>query len=74
MRELWGIGVQASVADVVTVGGAVQHLLATSRRGRTAFAIGTDAFLRHVSDAGVKLLNATDLATRADLVIVAGTG
>jgi glycerol 3-phosphatase-2 len=73
VRELWGIGVQASVADVVTVGGAVQHLLAETRRGRTAFVIGTDAFRDHVTDSGVKVLNGTDLATRAELVIVAGT-
>ncbi len=28
VAKLWGIGVQASLADVVTVGGAMQHLLA----------------------------------------------
>ena len=41
MRKLWGIGVQASLADVVTVGGAMQHLLAETRHGRTAFVIGS---------------------------------
>jgi HAD superfamily hydrolase (TIGR01450 family) len=73
VRDLWGIGVQASVADVVTVGGALQYLLAETRRGTTAFVIGTDALLAHVADAGVKVMNGTDLATRADLVVVAGT-
>jgi HAD superfamily hydrolase (TIGR01450 family) len=73
VRKLWGIGVQASLADVVTVGAAVQHLLAEKRRGGTAFVIGTDAFRRHVSDAGVRVVNHTDLASRAELVIVAGT-
>jgi HAD superfamily hydrolase (TIGR01450 family) len=73
VRKLWGIGVQASLADVVTVGAAVQHLLAETRRGGTAFVIGTDAFHRHVSDAGVRIVNWTDLASRAELVIVAGT-
>jgi HAD superfamily hydrolase (TIGR01450 family) len=73
VQRLWGIGVQASVADVVTVGGAVQHLLAETRGGRTAFVIGTDALHRHVRDAGVKVMNGTDLATRAELVVVAGT-
>src|SRR5215212_7075781 len=52
VRKLWGIGVQASLADVVTVGAAVQHLLAETRRGGTAFVIGTPAFRRHVADAG----------------------
>jgi HAD superfamily hydrolase (TIGR01450 family) len=73
VQALWAIGVQASLADVVTVGGAVQHLLAETRSGRTAFVIGTDSFLEHVDDAGLKVLNGTDLATRADVVVVAGT-
>ena len=73
VRALWAIGVQASLADVVTVGGALQHLLAETRRGSTAFVIGTQALLDHVVDAGLKVLNGTDLATRADLVVVAGT-
>ena len=73
VRRLWGIGVQASVADVVTVGGAVQHLLAERYRGRTVFAIGTEALRRHVADSGLRLLNGTDLATRADVVVVGGT-
>jgi HAD superfamily hydrolase (TIGR01450 family) len=73
VQRLWAIGVQASVADVVTVGGAVQHLLAETRSGRTAFVVGTATLVEHVSDAGVKVLNGTDLATRADLVVVGGT-
>src|SRR5439155_20113645 len=59
--------------DVVTVGGALQHLLAETRRGRTAFVIGTEALSAHVSDAGLRVLNGTDLASRAEVVIVAGT-
>ena len=73
VQRLWGMGVQASMADVVTVGGAVQHLLAERYRGRTVYAIGTDALLRHVADSGLRLLNGTDLATRADVVVVGGT-
>jgi HAD superfamily hydrolase (TIGR01450 family) len=73
VRRLWGIGIQASVADVVTVGGAVQHVLAERYRGRTVFAIGTPALHRHVADSGLRLLNSTDLATRADVVVVGGT-
>ena len=73
VRKLWGIGVQASLADVVTVGAAVQHLLAETRRGGTAFVIGTDAFRKHVADAGVRVVNWTDLASRAELVVVGGT-
>jgi glycerol 3-phosphatase-2 len=73
VQKLWGLGIQASVADVVTVGGAMQHLLADTRNGRTAFVIGSDALHRHVTDAGLKLLNGTDLATRAEVVVVGAT-
>jgi glycerol 3-phosphatase-2 len=73
VTKLWGIGVQASLADVVTVGGAMQHLLAATHAGSTAFVIGTEAMLRHVSDAGLRVLNGTDLAAKAQVVVVAGT-
>ena len=73
VAKLWGLGVRASLADVVTVGGAVQHLLAETRPGRTAFVIGKESLHRHVADAGLKLLNGTDLASRADTVVVGGT-
>jgi glycerol 3-phosphatase-2 len=73
VAKLWGIGVRAALSDVVTVGGAVQHLLAETRRGRTAFVIGTDSMCQHVADAGLRVLNNTDLASRAEVVIVAGT-
>ncbi|MEA2448441.1 MAG: glycerol-phosphatase [Thermoleophilaceae bacterium] len=73
VRKLWRIGVQASLADVVSAGAAMQHLLAETRRGRTAFVIGTEPFHRHVADAGCRVLNGTDLASRAEIVVVAGT-
>jgi glycerol 3-phosphatase-2 len=73
VAELWRIGVRASLRDVVTVGGAMQHLLAETRMGRTAFVIGSPSMRRHVSDAGLRLLNGTDLASRAEVVVVAGT-
>jgi HAD superfamily hydrolase (TIGR01450 family) len=73
VRKLWKLGVRASLADVVTVGGATQHLLAETRQGRTAFVIGSPAMHQHVRDAGLKVLNGTDLASRAELVLIAGT-
>lgn len=73
VRKLWGIGVQASMADVVTSGAAMQHLLAETRPGRTAFVIGEEPFHRNVADAGLRILNATDLASRAEVVVVGGT-
>jgi HAD superfamily hydrolase (TIGR01450 family) len=73
VARLWKIGIRASVRDVVTVGGALQHLLAETRSGRTAFVVGTDALLRHVNEAGLRILNGTDLASRAEVVVVGGT-
>ena len=73
VAKLWRLGIKASLRDVVTVGGALQHLLAETRRGRTAFVIGTEAMHRHVTEAGLRILNGTDLATRAEVVVVAGT-
>src|SRR3954465_9447306 len=73
VRKLWGIGVQASLADVVTVGAAMQHLLSETRRGGAAFVIGAEPLWRHVTEAGVRIVNGTDLATRAELVVVGGT-
>jgi glycerol-1-phosphatase len=73
VARLWKIGIRASMSDVVTVGGALQHLLAETRSGRTAFVIGTEALQRHVAEAGLKILNGTDLASRAEVVVVGGT-
>ena len=73
VTRLWGIGIRASLGDVVTVGGALQHLLAETRSGRTAFVVGTEALHRHVTDAGLRVLNGTDLASRAEVVVVGGT-
>lgn len=73
VQKLWGLGLQASVADVVTVGGAMQHLLAESRQGRTAFVIGSESMFRHVQEAGLRVLNGTDLASRAEVVVVSAT-
>jgi glycerol-1-phosphatase len=73
VARLWKIGVRASVRDVVTVGGAMQHLLAETRSGSTAYVIGTDALRRHATEAGLRVLNGTDLASRAEVVVVGGT-
>jgi HAD superfamily hydrolase (TIGR01450 family) len=73
VARLWRMGVQASMGDVVTVGGAMQHLLAETRSGRTAYVIGRDGLRKHVSEAGLKLMNDTDLASRAEVVVTGGT-
>lgn len=73
VAKLWAFGLKASLADVVTVGGAMQHLLAETRSGMTAFVIGQEPMFRHVEQAGLKVMNGTDLASRAELVVVSGT-
>jgi HAD superfamily hydrolase (TIGR01450 family) len=73
VAQLWKIGIRASLRDVVTVGGAMQHVLAETHSGRTAFVIGAPPMFKHVADAGLKVLNATDLASRAEVVVVGGT-
>lgn len=71
VRKLWGLGVQASVEEVVTVGAAMQHLLAERPPGR-AYVIGSAAMFRHVADSGQRIVNGTVRPTEADVVVVAG--
>jgi glycerol-1-phosphatase len=70
VRKLWRLGFRASREEVVTVGGALQHVLAESEH-RTAYVVGSAAVHRHVTDAGLRILNGSDLAAGADVVVVA---
>lgn len=72
VRKLWELGFQASLAEVVTVGGALQFALAEGFAGASAFVIGSPAIHAHVAAAGLRVLNGTDLAPRADVVVIAG--
>jgi HAD superfamily hydrolase (TIGR01450 family) len=71
VRKLWSMGIQASLEEVVTVGGAIQHVLA-GRPGGRVYVIGSAAIFRHVTDAGQRIVNGTRPATEADVVVVAG--
>jgi HAD superfamily hydrolase (TIGR01450 family) len=71
VRKLWSMGIQASLEEVVTVGGAIQFVLAGRPPGR-AYVIGSAAIFRHVADAGHRIVNGTESATEADIVVVAG--
>jgi glycerol-1-phosphatase len=73
VARLWKLGIQASLADVVTVGGAMQHLLAETRTGRSVFVIGTQAMVEHAAGAGLQVLNGTDRARDAEVVVISGT-
>ena len=55
---------------MVTCGAALQYVLAGRPAGGAAFVIGTTALVDHVADAGLRIVNNTEFATRADLVVV----
>ena len=69
VRKLWRLGFQASLAEVITVGAAVQFVLSGRRHG-SAFVVGSQALIDHVAEAGLRILNRTPFATRADVVVV----
>jgi glycerol-1-phosphatase len=71
VRKLWRLGFQASIAEVVSVGAAVQYQLAGRGRG-SAYVVGSQALVDHVAEAGLRILNRTPFATRADVVVVGG--
>jgi glycerol 3-phosphatase-2 len=72
VRKLWKLGLKASLEEVVTVGAAIQHLLAGRMPQIEAYVIGSPAIFRHVEEAGALIVNGTDRATDAQLVVVAG--
>jgi len=67
VRKLWGLGMRASVEEVVTVGAALQFVLASTPVWRRAFVIGSDAIHRHVEAAGLR-----ETMDGADVVVIAG--
>jgi HAD superfamily hydrolase (TIGR01450 family) len=71
VRKLWRLGFQANLDEVITAGAAVQHLLGTRGDTGAAFVIGSHALVDHVADAGLRIVNNTEWATRADVVVVA---
>jgi glycerol-1-phosphatase len=72
VRKLWRLGFRAAADEVVTVGGALQHVLNQHHSGRSAYVVGSEAVHRHVADAGLRVVNRTGFASRADVVVVAG--
>jgi HAD superfamily hydrolase (TIGR01450 family) len=69
VRKLWRLGFQAALSEVVTAGAAIQYLL-TERNGGAAFVVGTQALVDHVAEAGMRIVNRTEFASRADVVVV----
>jgi HAD superfamily hydrolase (TIGR01450 family) len=73
VRRLWRLGFQAAGDEVVTCGAALQYALAVrgGDAGATAFVVGAPALVEHVAEAGLRIVNNTEFATRADVVVVA---
>ena len=71
VRKLWRLGFQASLDEVMTAGAALQFMLADRPGGGAAYVIGSQAIVDHVAEAGLRIVNNTEFATRADIVVVA---
>jgi HAD superfamily hydrolase (TIGR01450 family) len=71
VRKLWRLGFRAATDEVITVGTATEHHLA-ARGGGSALVLGSQALVDHVALAGMRIVNGTDMATRADVVVVSG--
>jgi HAD superfamily hydrolase (TIGR01450 family) len=71
VRRLWRHGFQASLDEVLSAGAAMQFWLAQRGGGGGAYVIGSQALVDHVAEAGLRVLNRTPFATRADVVVVA---
>ncbi|HET9102029.1 MAG TPA: HAD-IIA family hydrolase [Solirubrobacteraceae bacterium] len=69
VRKLWGMGVQAALEEIVSVGAAIQFSLAGRLPG-TAYVIGAAPIYRHVADSGQRIVNGTPRAVQADVVVV----
>jgi HAD superfamily hydrolase (TIGR01450 family) len=72
VRKLWSVGLKASLEEVVTVGAAIQHLLSGRRRGASAYVVGSPAMHRHVSEAGLRIINGAERPSEADVVVIGG--
>jgi glycerol-1-phosphatase len=71
VRKLWSLGLRASLEEIVTVGAAIQFLLAERGTGAATYVIGAPAIYRHVAESGQRIVNHTPQAAQADIVVVA---
>ncbi len=69
VQKLWSIGCTAAVEEVVSVGSAIQYVLAERAPGANVFVIGGPPVFRHVADAGHHIVNNTPHAESADVVV-----
>ncbi|MDE3132380.1 MAG: HAD-IIA family hydrolase [Acidobacteriota bacterium] len=69
VQRLWSIGCTASVEEVVSVGSAIQFVLAERAPGAHVLVIGGPPIFRHVTDAGHHIVNGTAQAESAEVVV-----
>ncbi|HEX3802619.1 MAG TPA: HAD-IIA family hydrolase [Solirubrobacteraceae bacterium] len=69
VQKLWSIGCTAAVEEVVSVGSAIQYVLAERKPGANVYVIGGPPIFRHVADAGHHIANNTSHAETADVVV-----
>jgi HAD superfamily hydrolase (TIGR01450 family) len=69
VRKLWSIGCTAAIEEIVSVGSAIQYVLADMAPGASVYVIGGAPIFRHVTDAGHRIANGTASAENADIVV-----
>ena len=72
VRKLWSLGIQASLEEIVTVGAAIQYVLAERGTGAGVYVIGAPAIFRHVTDSGQRVVNGTPHESEAEIVVIGG--
>jgi glycerol 3-phosphatase-2 len=72
VQRLWAHGVRASLDEVVTSGVVMQEYLAERFDGCTAVVVGSEAMVRHVRLAGLRVIADESLVPGADVVVLAG--
>jgi HAD superfamily hydrolase (TIGR01450 family) len=68
VQKLWSIGCTAAVEEIVSVGSAIQYVLA-GMDPSPVYVIGGPPVFRHVSDAGHRIANGTPQAENAEIVV-----
>ena len=72
VRKLWSHGVKASQDEVVTSGVVMQEYLGERFDGCDAVVVGSEAMVRHVRLAGLRVIADQSLVPSADVVVLAG--
>ncbi len=72
VAKLWSHGVKAGQHEVVTSGVVMQDYLADHFDGADAVVVGSEAMVRHVRLAGLRVIADERLVADADVVVLAG--